>query len=62
MNTKYIVIGSLGLVVIVVIFYLIMKQQGSFVNAPTNVKSTTIGDVLSGNSVEWGNTTNEKSK
>ena len=54
MNTKYIVIGSLVLVVIVVIFYLIMKQQGSLVNAPTNVKSTTIGDVLSGNSVEWG--------
>lgn len=55
MNTKYIVIGSLGLVVIVVIFYLIMKQQGSFVNAPTNVKSTSVGPILSGNTTSWNN-------
>ena len=63
MSTKYIVIGSIILVVVVVVFYLIKNQRDSIVNAPTNVKSTNVGPILSGNTTSWNNGKNdEKSK
>lgn len=52
MSTKYIVIGSIVLVVVVIVFYLIKNQRESLVNAPTTIKNSSIGDILSGNSVD----------